>query len=167
MTLNQIDGEHFSAIAASSNNRCQDRRQDMPFFCAFHLGIKEGRRIGERRAGRGKPRYVDYYAGHLMLCTIAILFLSALDAFLTLNILANGGEELNWFMAVLIEDSVERFVGFKLALTAMALMMLVIHHDVQLMGRIRVRHIKYMILCSYSVLIGYEFYLLELAATLL
>ena len=166
MTLNQIDGEHFSAIAASSNNRCQDRRQDMPFFCAFHLGIKEGRRIGERRAGRGKPRYVDYYAGHLMLCTIAIL-LSALDAFLTLNILANGGEELNWFMAVLIEDSVERFVGFKLALTAMALMMLVIHHDVQLMGRIRVRHIKYMILCSYSVLIGYEFYLLELAATLL
>ncbi len=150
---------------AISNNRYQDRRQDMPFFCAFHLGIKTGRRIGDRRAGRGKPGYVDYYAGHLMLCTIAILFLSALDAFLTLNILANGGEELNWFMAVLIEDSVEKFVGFKLALTAMALMMLVIHHNVQLMGRVRVRHIKYMILCSYSVLIGYELYLLESAAT--
>ena len=145
---------------AISNNRCQDRRQGMPFFCAFHLGIKTGRRIGERRVGRGKPGYVDYYAGHLMLCTIAILFLSALDAFLTLNILANGGEELNWFMAVLIENGIEKFVGFKLALTALALILLVIHHNVQLTRRIRVRHIKYMILCGYSVLIGYELHLL-------
>ena len=145
---------------AISNNRCQDRRQGMPFFCAFHLGIKTGRRIGERRVGRGKPGYVDYYAGHLMLCTIAILFLSALDAFLTLNILANGGEELNWFMAVLIENGIEKFVGFKLALTALALILLVIHHNVQLTRRIRVRHIKYLILCGYSVLIGYELHLL-------
>lgn len=148
---------------AISDNRCQDRRQGMPFVCAFHLGIKTGRRTGERRTGRGKPGYVDYYAGHLMLCTIAILFLSILDAFFTLNILANGGEELNWFMAVLIEDSVGKFIGFKMALTSLALVMLIIHHDVQLTEKIRVRHIKYMILSGYSVLIGYELYLLELA----
>lgn len=98
-----------------------------------------------------------------MLCTIAILFLSILDAFFTLNILANGGEELNWFMAVLIEDSVGKFIGFKMALTSLALVMLIIHHDVQLTEKIRVRHIKYMILSGYSVLIGYELYLLELA----
>lgn len=148
---------------AISDNRCQDRRQETPFVCAFHLGIKAGRRTGERRTGRGKPGYVDYYAGHLMLCTIAILFLSILDAFFTLNILANGGEELNWFMAVLIEDSVGKFIGFKMALTSLALVMLIIHHDVQLTEKIRVRHIKYMILSGYSVLIGYELYLLELA----
>lgn len=149
---------------AISNNRCQDRRQNMPFFCAFHLGIKTGRRASERRAGRREPGYVDYYSGHLMLCTIAILFLSMLDAFFTLNILAKGGEELNWFMAVLIEDSVEKFVGFKLALTSLALILLVIHHNVQLTQRIRVRHLKYMILAGYSVLIGYELHLLHLAA---
>lgn len=149
---------------AISNNRCQDRRQNMPFFCAFHLGIKTGRRASERRAGRGEPRYVDYYSGHLMLCTVAILFLSMLDAFFTLDILAKGGEELNWFMAVLIEDSVEKFVGFKLALTSLALILLVIHHNVQLTQRIRVRHLKYMILAGYSVLIGYELHLLHLAA---
>jgi len=147
-----------------SDNRCQDRRQGTPFFCVFHLGIKAGKRAGERRTGRGKPGYVDYYAGHLMLCTIAILCLSALDAFLTLNILTNGGEELNWFMAVLIEDSIDKFVGFKLALTSMALILLVIHHNVQLTRNIRVRHVKYVILCCYSILIGYELHLLELAA---
>ncbi|MBL8498593.1 hypothetical protein ABF87_13605 [Nitrosomonas sp. JL21] len=147
-----------------SNNRHYDRRQSMPFFCAFHMGIKRGRRRNQRREMGGKPVYVDSYSGRLVLCTSLILLLSALDAFLTLNILANGGEELNWLMAILLEDSVEKFVGFKLALTAMALILLIIHHDVQIMKWFRVRYFKYMILSGYSILIGYEIYLLELAA---
>jgi len=151
-------------VVAISNNRSQDRRQSMPFFCPFHLGIKTGRRFGERRAtNRGEAVYVDCYSGYLMLCTIAILFLSIGDAFFTLNILANGGEELNWLMTILIEDNVEKFVAFKLALTSMALILLVIHHNVQLTGGMRVRHLKYMVLIGYSVLIVYELYLLELA----
>jgi hypothetical protein len=154
----------MAKITAISNNRCQDRRQVMPFFCPFHLGIKAGRRIGERRAESGKPGYVDYYEGHLMGWAVTILVLSALDAFLTLNILARGGEELNWFMAILVEDSVEKFVGFKLALTAMATILLVVHHNVLLMGTMRVRHINYLIMFFYGALIGYELYLLELMA---
>ncbi|MDE2388708.1 MAG: hypothetical protein KGN35_06440 [Betaproteobacteria bacterium] len=154
-------------VITVSNDRKQDRRQDMPFFCAYHLGIKMGRRSGERRvSARGKAEYVDRYAGSLLLCIVAILFLSALDACLTLNILANGGEEINWFMAVLIEASVEKFVAIKLALTAMALILLAIHHNVRLVKFLRVRHLKYMILGGYSTLIGYEWYLLELAAAL-
>ena len=154
----------IDAIAVS-NNRKQDRRQDMPFFCAYHVGIKMGRRIGERRVSeKGKPVYVDRYTGNVLFCVIAILLLSALDAFLTLNILNKGGEEINWFMAVLIEESTEKFVAVKLALTAMALILLVIHHHVRVIECLRVRHLKYAILAGYSTLIGYEFYLLELAA---
>ncbi len=146
------------------NIRGQDRRQEMPFFCAYHLGIKSGRRTGERRiTARGKPVYVDRYASHLMLCAIAVLFLSAMDAFLTLNILANGGKELNWFMEVLIEDSTEKFVAFKLALTSLALVMLIIHHEVHLFKGIRVRHINYSVLAGYAILIGYELHLIALA----
>ncbi len=148
-----------------SNNRYEDRRQSMPFFCVFHVGIKSGKRMGERRMGdRGKTAYVDYYSFYLVLCAISILLLSAFDAFLTLNILANGGEELNWLMALLIEDSIQKFVVFKLALTALAITLLVIHHHVRLVKTIRVRHIKYAILFGYSGLITYEFHLLELAA---
>lgn len=150
---------------AVSNNRKQDRRQDMPFFCAYHVGIKMGRRIGERRVSeKGKPVYVDRYTGNVLFCVIAILLLSALDAYLTLNILNQGGEEINWFMAVLIEESTEKFVAVKLALTAMALILLVIHHNVRLIECLRVRHLKYAILAGYGTLIGYECYLLELAA---
>jgi hypothetical protein len=58
---------------------------------------------------------------------------------------------------------VGKFVAFKLALTSMALILLVIHHDVHVMKKIRVRHLKYMILAGYSMLIGYELHLLKLA----
>lgn len=146
-----------------SNNRCQDRRQSMPFFCLFHLGIKAGRRVGERRKGHAKTGYVDYYANHyLMPCVIAILILSAVDALLTLNILESGGEELNRLMAILIEYDTGKFIAFKLALTALAVLLLVIHHNAPLTGNVRVRHVKYGILFGYCMLIGYEFYLLEL-----
>lgn len=156
----------MAIVVETSNSRHQDRRRSMPFFCAFHVGIKAGKRRSERRTTRGKPVYVDAYPGHLVLCICLILLLSACDAFLTLNILANGGEELNWFMAVLIEDSIEKFVVFKLALTAMALILLSIHHDVQIVKNFRVRYFKYMILSAYGVLIGYEIFLLDLATAI-
>ncbi|MDP1614244.1 MAG: DUF5658 family protein [Methylococcales bacterium] len=154
----------MTKVISIPNIRNQDRRQVIPFFCAYHLGVKTGRRLSERRIPeKGKPEYVDRYSGHLMLCTVAILLLGVLDAFFTLNILARGGEELNWVMAQLIEDSTQKFISFKLALTSMALILLVIHHNVRLTGKIRVWHIKYLILSGYTVLIGYELYLLKLA----
>jgi len=146
------------------NNRYRDRRQGTPFLCAFHLGLRNGRRKGERRIeNKGKAVYVDSYPGYLMLCSIAILLLSIMDAFLTLKILAHGGEELNWFMAVLIDKGIEQFIVFKMALTSLALVILVIHNNYQITRFIRIRHIKYMILSGYSLLIGYELYLLNLA----
>ncbi|UJP04447.1 MAG: DUF5658 family protein [Nitrosomonas sp.] len=146
------------------NNRCQDRRREMPFFCLYHLGIKPGKRLAERRAiEHGSPNYADRYTGHLLVCAIAILLLSITDACLTLNILANGGEEVNWFMAILIEDSIEKFLAVKLALTVLPLLLLTIHHNVRITDMIRVRHLKYLILIGYSLLIGYELLLLNVA----
>lgn len=146
------------------DNRHQDRRSETPFFSLYQIGLKTGRRMMERRLNIKAPVYVDRYAGHLMLCAICIMILSSLDAFFTLNILAKGGEEINPFMAVLIEDSVSKFIGVKLALTALALVLLTMHHNVLLTEKIRVRHVKYSILFGYTVLIGYELFLLRLAA---
>lgn len=144
--------------------RQQDRRAKMPFVCLYQLGIKSGRRMGERRTNIKGPAYVDRYSVHLVLCTISILILSSLDAFFTLNILAKGGEEINLFMAILIEDSISKFIAVKMALTALALLLLTIHHNVQLTEHIRVRHLGYLILSGYTLLIGYELFLLHLAS---
>ncbi|MDV6344857.1 DUF5658 family protein [Nitrosomonas sp. Is37] len=146
------------------DQRSRDRRANVPFFSLYHLGIKKGRRINKRRSSAGTA-YVDSYAPHLMLCTIAIILLSAMDALLTLNILARGGIELNSFMAILIEDSTEKFVHFKLALTSLALILLVIHHNVQLTTRLQVMHLLYLILFGYIMLIGYEVTLLTISST--
>lgn len=144
------------------DQRTQDRRASIPFYCLYHLGIKKGRRINKRRSSVGAA-YVDSYSPHLMLCTIAIILLSAMDALLTLNILTRGGTELNSFMAILIKDSAEKFVHFKLALTSLALIFLVIHHNVQLSMRLKVRHLLYSILFGYITLIGYEVALLTIS----
>lgn len=147
----------------TANNRNNDRRSAMPFFCKFQLGIKLGRRISERRNQKKENAYVDIYSKHLVFCVIGIMILSAMDAFFTLNILAKGGEELNIFMDALIADSVHKFVAIKLTLTALALILLTIHHNVKLTESIRVMHLQYLILVSYAVLIGYEITLLGLA----
>jgi len=155
-------------MTTASDVRVRDRRRDVPFFCAYHLGLKGGRRMGERRSETrsGNAAYVDRYENRLMLCAIGIMVLSICDALLTLKILDGGGEELNWFMLVLIEDSIEKFIAFKMALTALAIVMLVIHQNVRILYHMRVRHLKYIILIGYGSLIGYELYLLELASSL-
>lgn len=154
--------------AVSIDSRIRDRRQSIPFFCAYHLGLKRGRRMGERRTEsiQGRPAYVDRYAGHLMFCAVGIMLLSICDAVFTMKIIASGGEEVNWFMLVLIEHSVEKFIALKMALTALALVLLMIHQKVKIFSGMRVWHLMYLFLAGYCVLIGYELYLLELASSL-
>ena len=156
------------STAMAYDLRVQDRRRPVPFFCTYHLGLKHGRRMNERRKSGVSwgAAYVDRYADHLMVCVVGILFLGICDALFTLRILAHGGEELNWFMAILIDDSVEKFIAVKMALTSLALIMLIIHHNVRIFYTVMVRHISYTILLGYSVLIVYELYLLELASRL-
>lgn len=152
--MDRLAGGNFNRIS-------KDRRSNIPFFCLYHIGIKSGRRVGERRLKWNKLNYVDRYPGHLMLFIIAILTLSSLDAHLTLNILSRGGEELNWFMLATLNESVEKFVGVKMALTGLAVIMLVIHHNVQYLWKFRVRHMLYLTLTGYVGLIGYEIILLS------
>jgi hypothetical protein len=146
---------------ASIEQRLQDRRSNISFICPYQLGLKQGRRVATRRAD-SKIAYVDRYSWQLVYCCLAIVLLSASDAFLTLNILANGGIELNGLMAVLIDNSTQKFVFFKLTLTALAAIFLVIHHDLQIFARFRCRHILYLVLLGYFFLIGYELVLLRL-----
>lgn len=152
--MDQLAGGNFNRIS-------KDRRSNIPFFCLYHIGIKSGRRVGERRLKWNKLNYVDRYPWHLMLCIIAILMLSSLDAHLTLNILSRGGEELNWFMLAAMNESIEKFIGVKLALTGLAIVLLTIHHDMQYWWRLRVRHMLYLTLTGYVGLIGYEIILLS------
>jgi len=143
------------------DQRLQERRAGASFVCPYQLGIKQGRRVTRRRSGKGAA-YVDRYGWPLVICCLAIVLFSATDAFLTINILSDGGTELNYFMAVLIEESTQKFIYFKLALTSLAAIILTIHHEVEIYGRFRCRHLLYVISTGYACLIGYELVLLRI-----
>lgn len=89
--------------------------------------------------------------------------MSAMDAAFTLRLLSAGAVELNAVMAILIEDDVRKFVVFKLALTSLAVLLLVIHHDARIGSWLRVRHVHYATIAGYAVLISYELALLRVA----
>ena len=147
-----------------TDQRLWERRAEISFVCPYQLGIKPGRRVAQRRSDHGAA-YVDQYGWHLVVCVLAVVLFSATDAFLTMNILSGGGTELNHFMAILIEEGVQKFVFAKLALTSLAVIMLTIHHEVRLCAGIRCRHLLYIFLSGYACLISYELMLLQLIGT--
>lgn len=153
--------------AATTWDECGDRRQverrrKTPFFSLYQLGFR-GRRQHARRGDDSTPTYFDRYDARLLVCALGVIVLSALDAAFTLRLLAAGAVEMNAVMAVLIEDDITKFVSFKLALTSLAVMFLVIHHDLRLGNWIKVRHIQYSALAVYALLIVYELVLLSIA----
>ena len=150
----------MDSTAITTERRRGDRRAPQPFFSLYQIS-RHGRRPGGRRATDGV--YVDRYERHLLWCTVGVLVLCALDAAFTLSLLAKGAVELNAIMAALIEEGVFKFVSVKLALTSLAIIILVIHHNVRLRVGLKVWHIQYFILAGYLTLITYEIALLRIA----
>jgi hypothetical protein len=146
----------------ATDRRTGDRRGATPFFSRYQLGFA-GRRQSARREHNRTPAYYDRYDHRLFIAAFGVVVLSALDAAFTLSLLAAGAVEMNALMAVLIEQDVRKFVSLKLALTSLAVLFLVIHHDFTVGSWIKVRHIQYGALAAYVTLIGYELALLRVA----
>lgn len=92
---------------------------------------------------------------------IGIALLCAADAFLTLQLLANGADELNPVMAALLHRGVAAFVGTKLALTGACILALVVMSRYRFMRVLPVEGMLYAVLAAYFSLIGYEIWLLK------
>lgn len=157
-----MDTPSPAVCTSAANRRGTDRRCSTPFFSLYQLGFK-GRRQHARRSYSSAPSYFDRYDATLLLCALGVVVFSALDAAFTLRLMAAGAIEMNAVMAVLIEDDIRKFVSVKLALTSLAILLLVIHHDVKLGSLLRVRHIQYGVLAAYATLIAYEVMLLRVA----
>lgn len=136
-----------------------DRRKTHPLLADWRWALK-GRRRGARRDG--ESGWADLYDARLVLMTVAVIALSGLDAFFTLNLLRSGViREANPFMRVLIEHDVQVFVNLKTAMTASGLMMMVVASQARIFGRLRVRTLLHAVLALYVLLIGYELTLLR------
>ena len=91
---------------------------------------------------------------------MAIIFMSCLDALFTLNLLALGAQEVNYFMRVLIESDTNSFLLVKLSATSLGVILLVAFERFRLGGLLKVRRILEGLCAMYACLIVWELYLL-------
>lgn len=124
-------------------------------YCGF-----EGR--GRRRCARRDDYdyYLDWYDPKLVFTGIAILVMSYLDAVFSLMLLDRGAEEANFFMARLMDTSDELFIAVKQAVTALAIIFLLMHAHFRILRIISGKHLLQAVVVLYGILIGYEMILL-------
>ena len=115
------------------------------------------RRRARRREDQG---YVDVYDPLIVGVCLATLTLSCLDAYFTLLLISDGARELNPLMGLLLSHGPGLFINLKIALTAIGLLILILHKNFRIVGRVRVLHLKYALFGFYALLVAYELMLL-------
>jgi hypothetical protein len=143
---------------ATVERRRQDRRRfnlRSLFGALFTL-----RRRRSRRKDDQLNTYIDWYEPWPLVASVVIILLSSLDAFLTLILLDHGAVELNILMDWLIKMDIRTFAAVKLAVTGLALVILVLHFNFNLYKVLPVRYLIYALMPIYAFLIAHEISLL-------
>jgi len=123
----------------------------------LHRGARSQHR---RNSDLHNFKYFDRHEPHLLLVSVLVIVFSLFDALLTLKIIENGGVELNYFADVLIGLGLYGFIFSKYLITAVGMIILVLHKHYQVFFGFQVRHIIYSLVIIYSALILYELILI-------
>ena len=136
-----------------------DRRQQR--FRAFLYQFTHQRRRHDRRC-LAAACYVDVHEPLLLLFTLIALLLCIIDSYNTLLLLDLGGVEVNPLMRELLDRDATLFFSVKYIITAVGLMVLVVHKRFLLMKIVSGYHIIIAVIFGYTILIGYQYGLLAL-----
>jgi hypothetical protein len=118
------------------------------------------RRLAPRRSSERHAVVTDWFHPQWLAVGLAILLLSVTDAILTLTLISHGAIEVNPLMRPLVGGSGHAFGYWKVGLTAMGVMLLIVLAMLRIWGR-GVGTILYMVLAAYAVLVSYELFLLR------
>ena len=139
----------------------QDRRSSNKYSVnCNHLGFR-GRRGRDDSVTSHTNNYVDWYEPNLFVVSIFIVILSAFDATMTLTLLEKGAYEANVLMASLLNQSVAKFVLYKMSLTSLCVIFLVVHKNFTVFRILKAEHALYLMLFLYGILLLWESYLLR------
>lgn len=101
-----------------------DRRQGLPSL--KNIWTQRRRRQLRRKDDRKRIVLFDHYSRSVVIIVVAILFLSVLDAFLTLFLIDHGAIELNPVMAYFLDINASVFLIVKYTLTAMSVVIILL-----------------------------------------
>jgi hypothetical protein len=156
--LAQLTGQGSIAPGIRVDRRNRGCRRNRSFR-SFLRGNSNPRRRMHRRDDDHNLLLLDFYDPKMLYLALAILLLSCTDALFTLNLLVLGAEELNVFMQAMLDRSVPTFIGVKIGLTAVSVVVLVVVAQRRFMGWFRVVRVLQGICVAYVALIAYELYL--------
>ena len=135
-----------------------ERRRSL--FHALWRGNFERRRHAPRRGDTRHAVVTDWFHPQWLAVGMLILLLCSADALLTLTLISHGAREINPFMDPLVRGEGHSFAAWKFALTAMGVVTLILLARLRVFGR-AVGTVLYLVLGLYSVLVGYELFLLR------
>ena len=145
-----------------SNRSGKDRRNKSGFnIRSFFFG---GKREIIRRQEDKKKRifYVDHYSSGLFFTIVSILFLSDIDALLTLSLLNHGAYETNSVMAFFLKFGPYTFFISKYLLTIIpVIILLMFRNTVVRVIKLSARSVLYLIVVFYLAVVGWELYLIS------
>ena len=137
-----------------------DRRKNkMPKLKYLMFG---GRRENARRAeDKRKIHFFDRYNTRLFAAIMLILFLSIVDALLTLYLIDNGSSELNPVMAYFLKFGPLAFVIAKYMLTSIGVVILLACKNVFLAkANAYTRSVFSYVIVAFSTVVAWEIYLI-------
>ena len=136
-----------------------DRRKSSTInFRALLLGGRRER--GRRKEDRPKTLFVDRYSPYFLAAIVSILFLSVIDALLTLFLINEGALELNPIMAYYIELGPYSFLAVKYALTSIGVVSFLILRNIYLRPfKMYTGSLFYFILAVFASVVAWQLYL--------
>lgn len=133
----------------------KDRRDRRMFYKG---GMRENIR---RREDRNKIFFADRYSQSLFAAIVLILFLSVVDAMLTLFLMGRGATEINPVMAYYLNIGPYAFLTVKYLLTSLSVIILLICQNIFLRTiKIYTRTIFYFIIATFASVVIWEFFLI-------
>jgi len=146
--------------SGTSERRAQNERRSQTVRAVI-AGGWHARRRNPRRAEPVRVGSVDWHESRWFAAALIVLLLSMADTMLTLVLIQHGAIEVNPLMEPFVIGNGASFAFLKLALTATAVMILVVLTRVPTFGRLLAGPILIGAALLYTVLLGYEMWLLD------
>lgn len=152
----RVEGAHYPERRSGKDRRAKPTK---PFSWSSLSGSRKHIRRAEDRE---KHRFVDVYSTGFLVVILVVLCFSLMDAFLTVQLIAHGAQELNPVMAYFLEMGHLPFLMVKYSLTAFGLVALLVLKNCTLWGgRFSARVVLLAVPFLYGMLILYELFLLR------
>jgi hypothetical protein len=144
-----------------SNRSGQDRRNRSGFNIRSLLFGGRREKI-RRQEDKRRIFYVDHYSPWLFFIVVSILFLSVIDALLTLSLLNHGAYETNPVMAFFHQFGPYTFFASKYLLTILPVICLLMYRNIVIrIIKISTCSVLYFIAVFYLAVVVWELYLVS------